>query len=140
MGQSTEKRLSRGRHSLPEISRWWKKERLAVLPWGRMPRTAPVAQPSPAAGSRGVSLRGRIVGLDSRGETPREPAGADARATLLLRDDKNSFKNSFKMVLPCRSETGRNRTLTMLKPECYITTYNKYDPSIKSTRIHVFKE
>jgi hypothetical protein len=45
--------------------------------------TVLVAQPSPAAGSRNVPLRGRIVELESRGETPPEPAGEDARATLL---------------------------------------------------------
>jgi hypothetical protein len=54
--------------------------------------TVLVAQPSPAASSSSVSLRGRIARLDSRGETPPEPAGEDARATILPGDAKNGVK------------------------------------------------
>jgi hypothetical protein len=54
--------------------------------------TVLVAQPSPAASSRSVSLRGCTVGLDSRGETPSESAGEDARATTLPGGAKNSVK------------------------------------------------
>jgi len=36
------------------------------------------------------------MGLDSRGQTPPEPAGGDARATNARSDDKNGWKGSRK--------------------------------------------
>jgi hypothetical protein len=46
----------------------------------------------PAAGFRSVPLRGYKRRLESRGETPPEPAGEDARATIFSGEDGGGVK------------------------------------------------
>jgi hypothetical protein len=51
-----------------------------------------VAQPSPAASCRSVSLRDTHSGLAARGETLLKPAGVDARTQLSPDALKNNFR------------------------------------------------